>query len=621
MFQPKLDGKSHFEQSTMQRNGPLGNRRLRAPSSLRLSCAVWFGPLLAAIVLLTMSSVAGHSSDNSPGQPQSPTSGYVGSAACSACHEEIYREYLQTGMGRSMSQVSPEWLKGQTIAASVEDKNNQLQFEVYAHDGKLYQTEHQSDSDGQQVFRDTRELNWIIGAGENGFGALVKQGDYIFQAPLSFYAKPGRWELSPGYELGNLGFNRPIQPACISCHSGRPNAIPDGNGRFDNPPFSELAIGCENCHGPGLAHVLARHTDANTYIGHDPSIVNPASLSPALADNLCMSCHQTGDVRVLKPGKNHGDFRPGDPLDDTMSILVVPARREAPPQADLLEHYYSMTLSKCYRASGERMSCISCHDPHVEPTRKQAPEYFRKKCLTCHTEKSCKLPFRAREQQEPPDDCAGCHMKKRDVQEISHSSITNHRILVRVDEPFPEVAFHQTTTALPDLIHLNPAPGKKGVPPPKLTLLQAYGELLEKHPEYISRYLAVLDELERTDPDNSFVQSAIGNRDLHAGKYQDAIVHLRRALQDGPAKTILYTDLAEALVKLDRGSEAIAVLQKASELDPFNATLRKTLIVQLIQAKDYTIAKAEMEDYVKRFPQDSFMRQMLTRAQAAGRPQ
>ena len=130
-----------------------------------------------------------------------------------------------------------------------------------------------------------------------------------------------------------------------------------------------------------------------------------------------------------------------------------------------------------------------------------------------------------------------------------------------------------------------------------------------------------MDELERTDPGNSLVQSAIGNRDLHAGKYQEAIVHLRRALQDGPAKTILYTDLAEALVKLDRGSEAIAVLQKASELDPFNATLRKTLIVQLIQAKDYPKAKSEMEDYVERFPQDSFMRQMLTRAKAAGRPQ
>jgi len=83
----------------------------------------------------------------------------------------------------------------------------------------------------------------------------------------------------------------------------------------------------------------------------------------------------------------------------------------------------------------------------------------------------------------------------------------------------------------------------------------------------------------------------------------------------------LYTDLAEALVKLDRKSEAVVVLQKASELDPFNATLRKTLILQLIQTKDYVNAKTEMEDYVKRFPQDAFMRQMLARAQGAGRSQ
>jgi len=28
---------------------------------------------------------------------------------------------------------------------------------------------------------------------------------------------------------------------------------------------------------------------------------------------------------------------------------MVPPKRESPPQQDLLEHYYSMTLSKCYR--------------------------------------------------------------------------------------------------------------------------------------------------------------------------------------------------------------------------------------------------------------------------------
>lgn len=209
-------------------------------------------------------------------------------------------------------------------------------------------------------------------------------------------------------------------------------------------------------------------------------------------------------------------------------------------------------------------------------------------------------------------------MKKRDLREISHSSITNHRILTRPDEPFPDIAFQQTTPALPDLIHLNPAPGKKGIPPPALTLLEAYGELVEKYPEYFSRYFALLQQLEGSDRSNPLVQAALGNRELHAGHYPQAIEHLESALNEGVAKTIVYTDLAEAFLKLDRASDSIAALEKATKLDPFNAMVRKQLIVELIQVKDYTTARKEMEDYVERFPADSFMRQMLRRAQAIG---
>jgi len=553
-------------------------------------------------------------------QLQTVGSEYAGSEACAQCHKEIYTQFSRTGMGRSMSRVTPALLKTLHASGSVEDKNPNLRLEVYARDGKLYQTQYETGGDGKEVFRDTREVEWIVGAGENGFGGLVKRDDYLFQAPLSFYSKPQSWGLSPGYEFGNYGFNRPILPGCIFCHSGRPNAVPDGNGRFENPPFSELAIGCENCHGPGLSHVVAMQTGFENHQGHDPSIINPAQLTPALADNICMSCHQTGDARVLKPGKDYTDFRPGTPLDNTLSILMVPPKRDSPPQSDLLEHYYSMTLSKCYRASGRGLSCISCHDPHVEPSRAEAPAYFAKKCLACHAEKSCKLPLEVREHQQPPDDCAGCHMPKRDVREISHSSITNHRILSRPDEPFPDVAFQQTTPALPDLIHLNPVPGRENTPPPALTLLQAYGELLEKHPEYVERYFAVLGQLERTQPGNPLVQAALGNRDLQAGRYQDAVTHLQRALDAVPPKTVFYTDLAEALVKLGRDAEAVPVLRKAIDLDPFNSVLQRTLIVRLIQLKDYKSAEAAMESYVERFPQDSFMRQMLARARTAGQP-
>jgi len=82
----------------------------------------------------------------------------------------------------------------------------------------------------------------------------------------------------------------------------------------------------------------------------------------------------------------------------------------------------------------------------------------------------------------------------------------------------------------------------------------------------------------------------------------------------------LYTDLADALVKLDRASEAVQVLKQAADRNPFNAELRKRLIVQLIQVKDYVNARAQMEDYVQRFPADSFMRQLLARVQSMGQP-
>lgn len=550
----------------------------------------------------------------------SAVSEYLGSDACAPCHREIYSSYARTAMGHSMSVVTPDWLRSHQISGSVEDPNNQVTFEVHAVDGKLFQSEYQVGPDGRESFRDTREIEWIIGAGENGFGGLVRNGDHIFQAPLSFYSKARRWELSPGYELGNAGFNRPILPGCISCHSGRPNTAPEGNGHFATPAFSELAIGCENCHGPGLAHVLAAQMSPGSYEGHDGSIINPGSLTPALANDICMSCHQTGDVRVLQPSKDYRGFRPGTPLDETMAILLVPPKRKSPPQQDLLEHYYSMTLSKCYRASGERLTCTSCHDPHFEPSSQGAAAYFRKKCLACHSEQSCTLPLQIREHQQPADDCAGCHMKKRDVQEISHSSITNHRILARPDEPFSDAAFQQTTPALPDLIHLDAIPGKRDVPLPALTLLQAYGELTEKHPEYLSRYYSVLNQLERTDAGNPLVQAALGSREVHAGQYSEAVTHLRKALDGGVNKTVVYTDLAQALQKLNHSREAVAVLEKAADVDPFNASLRKQVIVGLIQVKDYAKAQREMADYVQRFPADLFMRELLRRAQAIGEP-
>ena len=517
-----------------------------------------------------------------------------------------------------MTPAAPGHLPELAVPAQFTNEKIDRRFDVSIRDGKLVESEYAVAADSTEIFRDTRPIAWLIGAGINGFGPVVERDHYLFQAPLSFYTKPGTWGPSPGYEVTDLGFNRPILSGCIFCHTGRANPIAGSNGRYADPPFSELSIGCENCHGPGAAHVQAMSHFSQGNNG--ATIINPSRLSSYLANNICMGCHQTGDVRVLKAGKTYGDVRPGRPLDETLSILIVPPTPEAPPDNDHVEHYYSMTLSKCYRSSSGRMSCISCHDPHVQPVPAEAPAYFARKCLTCHTDQSCKIPLQVRMRRQPANDCAGCHMPKRNIQVISHSTATNHRIVARPDEAFPDVTFHETTTTLPDLINLDPAPGKDAAVLPALTLLQAYGELAADKPQYVARYLEVLSQLEKSDPDNAMVQAAIGRRELKGGNYASAADHLRRSLDLASPQATTCADLADSLTHLDRKNEAVTWLDKSIELDPFNPFTQRTLVARLIELKQYGRARAALEHYVETFPQDTFMRQMLTKARTQTAP-
>src|SRR6185437_16904989 len=159
----------------------------------------------------------------------------------------------------------------------------------------------------------------------------------------------------------------------------------------------------ENCHGPGALHVAQRRAALRPSASVDTSIVNPAHLSGWLSDNICMKCHQGGDVRVAQPLKHAEDFRPGTELNDVLAIFKVPLKRSESPSTDvLLEHYFSMTLSKCYRSSRGALRCTSCHDPHQEPSR--SSEFYRDRCLACHNSRPCKLG--EVERQKSNNDCA-----------------------------------------------------------------------------------------------------------------------------------------------------------------------------------------------------------------------
>lgn len=539
---------------------------------------------------------------------QTAADGYVGSAGCARCHAAIYASFSRTHMGRSLVPVTPEMLSTLHLPGSVYNQQTDRHFSIFARAGKLYVSEFQTGAQGEDVFRDTQPIGWILGGDANGFGGIVQRGSYLFEAPVSYYTAPGEWDVSPGYETRTGGFNRPILAGCISCHSGRPQPADQDTGKFKPVPFEQFAIGCENCHGPGAEHVRAMEKTGG--LTTQSFIVNPNKLSAELENNICMSCHEGGDARIARPGKTYQDFRPGQPLDDTLSIFMVPLKRDDPQNEDHLQQYFEMRLSKCYRASAGQLRCATCHDPHVEPTSAAAAAYFNTKCMDCHVNHMCTLPAAARARTTPEDNCIGCHMPRRTTPKIAHSSLTNHRIPARAAEPLPDEAFAMTTSELPDLVHLNRVPGRKDALP-ATTLLQAYREIANQHPEYEAAYQRTLSEAERTDPNHAKVQEQLARRELNNGNAQQAVRDLQRAIELDPQRAQTYSDLAEALAKVGKLEEAIASGEKAVSLDPYDVLARKTLIDCLIAAKRYDKAVAAMDRYLELFPDDGFMRKML----------
>jgi predicted Zn-dependent protease len=106
----------------------------------------------------------------------------------------------------------------------------------------------------------------------------------------------------------------------------------------------------------------------------------------------------------------------------------------------------------------------------------------------------------------------------------------------------------------------------------------------------------------------------LGRKELQAGDAQGAIEHLQRSLELNAQQPSALGLLSQAFEEQKRIPEAIAASQKAISLEPYDPLLQKSLIDQLIAAQQYDKAVAAMESYLKDFPEDSFVRQMLTMA-------
>jgi hypothetical protein len=411
------------------------------------------------------------------------------------------------------------------------------------------------------------------------------------------------------------------------------------DGSYKQPAFrfGETSIGCETCHGPGALHVAEMQTKKGSILQPgdvDTSIVNPAHLSARLGDDICKECHQQGDTQVLYPGKTVLDFRPGQPLTETIAKLKLPIKPDQRARANQLEAQApvkgsleqsmewknsALELSKCYQATHGQLSCGTCHSIHHQPRPGEEKEAYRAACLTCHTVKSCTLKPDDARRVAAGDYCIQCHMEKRAVAGVAHSNDTKHRIVRFPGQPLPEVAFEQPSADLPGLLWVNRPEGVADARIPNVAQLQAYYTAARKDASLWPLWFRKLNELSKTQPDDPAVLNSLGAVALAEKKDNAAAADdFARALKQGSEEPTTFMNLATALGNLGRVQQAEGVLERGVAAYPYYSPLTARLAQQYAMDGQAGRARKLVEQYRALFPEDLVVREVAKHLDAAG---
>jgi Tfp pilus assembly protein PilF len=354
---------------------------------------------------------------------------FVGDEACSTCHEEEYAGYQTHGMANSMERVESAELVGPLPSPEIYHAPTNLYYRAFERDGAFFQEEYRLDESGERIHELVRRIDWVVGSGTAARTFLTVDNGLFTEMPLTWYTQREKWDLSPGYDVLNNRFSRAIPDRCMACHNDYPDDVMHVKGRYQ---MVAEGISCERCHGPGDLHVNERLANPDPASEIDLTIVNPAHLDLDRRLDVCQQCHLNGTVSILRHGRSAYQFRPSEALSSHISLFS-----ESAGEFKVISHAARMMKSACFvatQATAEAMDCTTCHDPH-EGFRSAGPGYFDATCQKCHAvqDLAARISPAYAEDHTASSPCASCHMPKEAVNDVPHSSFTDHWIRVVVD--------------------------------------------------------------------------------------------------------------------------------------------------------------------------------------------
>ena len=506
------------------------------------------------------------------------TGAHADSRVCAACHARIYQTWQKSGMARSFSKPNAIQPVNDFYHAASE-----THFRVFERAGKYFQRRWQRGFQGREANIEEKSIDYVMGSGNHVRTFLhASSTGALQQLPLAWYSeKGGYWGMNPGYDNPDQpNSRRKINYECMGCHNAYPK-IPAGHEQPRAEPLyaAELpqGIDCQRCHGQGDRHVK------------DPKsggIVNPARLTPARQAELCMQCHLETtsfsfphSVEKFDPGPFA--YQPGEDLTSYLAYF------DHPPSTDrfqIVSSVYRLRQSQCFRKSGDKLQCTTCHDPHDPGARN-----YNQVCRECHAQLAVTHTGAA--------DCVTCHMAKRRTDDVVHAVMTDHLIrrtspvanlLADKPEPGGAAVIYKGEAlpyypAKPDDLTLALAQVRfdvnwaRGIP----MLTAAIRRLNPRQPEYLVELgdalfrngrpldsLAAYRQAVKLRPNSLAALIGLGqalDTTNNAAQAQQVFRDATRAAPDDP---FAWQLLGQSLLRLSRFSEAEGALQKSAALDP-----------------------------------------------------
>ncbi len=340
---------------------------MKTRSSHLIGSLLTFGVLPCVVLLLTACNNRGGGSNSNT--PVKVAQAFVGDAACKECHAKEIAAHQNSRHAHALRLVNDASLNGDMPTSG----------DIA---GTVFQWEKLPNGYGFGLANAaSRPMHLAFGSGKSGMAFIGVGEEGMAEAHLSYYPPLRKWFVTPG-QVG-LPPNAPgniIKPEgalqCLGCHT---STVPN---KTLLPEEKFLGVRCESCHGAGAVHIDAmRRKDKAS-----DDLAKMETWGAGKLNDACGRCHRTAkDVETKH-------------LDTTFTDKF---------------QGYGVSLSKCFQKSGDKLSCIVCHDPHADTPQKATP--YIEACLRCHST-SNPAPSKPMLMQSKicpvnaKTDCIKCHM-------------------------------------------------------------------------------------------------------------------------------------------------------------------------------------------------------------------